>query len=214
MSKPGAALMGERMIVFGGSFNPVHLGHLIMAEDAREQFQADRVLFVPAAQPPHKPAAALAAPEHRIEMLRLAVQDHAAFSVSDLEIRRGGVSYSVDTVEHLRRERPDRALLFLVGGDTLPEIHLWRDVYRLLDLCEVITLVRPGYPPDRLRADGLGLREPWASRLARGVATGHQVDIASSEIRQRIATGRSIRYLVPPAVERYIRVHHLYEQGV
>lgn len=202
--------MSERIGIFGGSFNPVHLGHLVMAQDALEHMGLHRVIFVPAAHPPHKPGAAMAGAADRLEMLKIALSGHPRFEVSDEEIARGGVSYTVDTLRRLREKWPDASLYFIIGGDTIRELHTWRDIDQVLRLAEVVTVGRPGIPLDNLTSENLRLPDPWPARLAANVVGGHLVEISSSDIRSRLARGRSIRYLVPEGVERYISSHRLY----
>lgn len=204
--------MPERIGIFGGSFNPVHLGHLVVAQDALEHMGLNRIIFLPAAQPPHKTAQPLAPASDRLEMLRLAVADDPRFEVSNDEIDRGGVSYTVDTLRRFHERYPTSALYFLVGGDTLRELHTWREIETVLQLAEIVTVGRPGVPLDSLNEKTLRLPDPWPARLAANVVTGHRLEISATDIRGRCVRGRSIRYLVPPAVERYIAAHHLYSQ--
>ncbi len=200
--------MAERLGIFGGSFNPVHTGHLVMAQDAIDHFGLHKVLWIPAAQPPHKTS--LAPAEDRLEMLRLAVQGDARYEVSDEEVARGGVSFTVDTVERLRARRPEAELHLVIGGDTLRELHTWKDIGRLLTLCRVVTVARPGFSADSIDPALLRLPDPWPRTLLANVITGHLVEISASDIRQRISRRQSIRYLVPESVERYIRERGLY----
>ena len=184
--------------IFGGSFNPIHLGHLLLAEQARDVLTLDRVLFIPASQPPHKPSIGLAPAEARLRMVRLAIRDHAAFVASDIELARPGPSYSIDTVTALSRSLPKAALFLLVGQDMLSVT--WMGWDRLKRLCTVVAAGRPGARRARAQRGVRWLEIP-------------PVDISSSDIRARAAAGRSIRYLVPAAVERYIRQHRLYQPG-
>ncbi len=202
--------MAERIGILGGSFNPVHTGHLVMAQDALDHFGLQRVIWMPAAQPPHKPSPLLAPAADRLEMLRLAVQGDARFEVSDDEIQRGGVSYTVDTVRRLREQRPEAEIHLIIGGDTLWELHTWKDIATVRSLCQVVTVARPGSAAERRNPDQLNLPEPWPRTLMANVVTGHLVEISSSDIRQRVSRGQSIRYLVPDAVERYIHSRHLF----
>lgn len=203
--------MAERLGIFGGSFNPVHLGHLIVAQDALEIMGLQRVIFLPAAQPPHK-LPLLASATDRLEMLRLAVADDPRFEVSSDEIDRGGVSYTVDTLRRFRERYPDAALYFLIGGDSLLELHTWREIQTILQLAEIVTVGRPGVPLDAINSETLRLPDPWPERLAANIVRGHRVEISSTDVRGRCARGRSIRYLVPLAVERYIAAHHVYSK--
>ena len=210
MNTPAATgTRAPRTAVFGGSFNPVHLGHLNAALDALEQFELDRVLFVPCACPPHKPPGAMAPAAHRLAMLAIAARDEPRFGVSDIEIRRGGVSYTVDTLRTLRAQSPAADWHFIVGADSLLELHLWREIGALLELCTFVTLARPGFDVAEA-AQRIPLPPPWPERLAARVAEGHRMDIAASDIRRRLAAGRSVRYLVPAGVLEYIQSHGLY----
>jgi nicotinate-nucleotide adenylyltransferase len=187
--------------VMGGTFDPIHLGHLRAAENAREELGLDRVLFVPAARPPHRPDR-FAPPLDRFAMVALATFDHPAFVASDLELRRDGPSYTVDTLRALRAERPDDPLYLIVGSDTFPEMASWREPEALRALCTVAVVARPGDdapsgPEDLSRRGAVSL-------------TGPGLPISASAIRERVREGRSVRYLVPEAVADYIQKRGLY----
>lgn len=198
--------------IFGGSFDPVHLGHLIMAQDAEEAFELDLILFVPAMQPPHKLARDLVTPDQRIDMLRLALGERRNWEVSDAEVRRGGVSYTIDTVRHFAAVYPEAELFFIIGGDSLPELPTWKSIDTLLDACRMITMARPGFDRAKLDAAIESLPARHRGHLAGGITVGHAIDISSTSIRMRVAQQRSIGYLVPEAVEHYIREHGLYRK--
>lgn len=200
----------DRLGILGGTFNPVHIGHLIMAQNALEQFELSRVLFVPSNRPPHKQPPMLADAHHRVAMLELALEDELLFDVCDIEIDRGGVSYTIDTIRHLKRLNPWAEFCFIIGSDTLTELHAWRDTYKILQLTTFITLGRPGAELSSLKADDLKLKDPWPARLLENVATGRLLEVSSSDIRHRVAEGLSIRHLVPTPVEMYIAEHSLY----
>ena len=187
-----------RLGVFGGTFNPIHLGHLLLAETARDALKLDRVLFIPDGRPPHKAAPGLAPGGERLKLIQLAIRDHPAFAVSDIELQRPGPSYSVETVRLLRKQLPDATLFLLMGQDRLAV--RWAAWSELKRLCTVAAVRRPGNR---------------GARRERGVEwlTMPQVDISSSDIRARLRAGRSIRYLVPGPVERYLRQHRLYQRG-
>jgi nicotinate-nucleotide adenylyltransferase len=199
-----------RVGLFGGSFNPVHTGHLVVAQDAAEAFDLDRVVFVPCGNPPHKPSGELAAGEHRAAMIEAAIEGDPRFALSRCELERPGMTYTIDTVRAMRAARPDDSLHFLIGADTLTELHSWKEIGALLGLCEFLTLVRPGFDPARIDPASFGLPGPWPARLLGRTARVHEIGISSRDIRMRLAEGLGIRYLVPDCVERYIGEHHLY----
>jgi nicotinate-nucleotide adenylyltransferase len=189
-----------RLGIFGGTFNPIHLGHLLIAEDAASAFKLDRVVFIPSATPPHKRPRVLAAATDRLRMVKLAIQGNPRFACSDMEVRRGGASYSVETLRQLRGVMPRAQFYFIIGSDSLHELHKWKEAAALPGLCEFICVTRPGERVARTR-----LRKARVHRL-----TGHPADISSSDIRQRLARGGSVRYLVPEAVRRFLERHRLY----
>ncbi len=199
-----------RLGVFGGTFDPVHYGHLLLAESCREQCRLDQVRFTPAAIPPHKQMRELTPAEMRIEMLELAVAGHVAFSVNRYETDRGGVNYTVDTLSHFRHEAPECELFFLLGADMLHDLPKWHQPTRICELATAIVVCRPGVG----RPDFDCLR-PIASpqqiqRISRHQVEMPEIGISSTEIRRRVAAGSSIRYQTPRAVEKYIETHSLY----
>lgn len=204
-------LTAKRIGVFGGSFDPVHMGHLVVAQDAAERLELSEVVFIPAAIPPHKQHLQQVDAKHRLNMLNLAVESDIRFSVSDIELQRGGVSYSIDTVTQLQALRPDAQLFLIVGSDTLVDLHNWYKIDELLGLCEVATFLRPGESDLREIAQKVVLGGRHKERLLGNLVDAHLVGISSSEIRMRIAEGLGIRYLVPPEVEMYIFEHGLYQ---
>lgn len=207
-----------RIGIFGGSFNPVHVGHLIAAECAREQAGLDRVLFVPAAVPPHKQDRTLAPAEQRVEMLHLAVDGHEAFAVSTIEIDRGGVSWTVETLAALRDAHPGDDLVLLLGPDAVADLPGWREPERIVALAELRGLER-----ETLDDLGRSARDPRIAALlgADGVAALlanrirlPAIGIRASDLRVAVAAGRSIRYRTPRAVERYIAAHALFRGDI
>jgi nicotinate-nucleotide adenylyltransferase len=190
--------------LYGGTFDPIHLGHLRAAENAREQLSLDLVAFLPAATPPHRQAP-LSAAADRLEMARLATRPYPAFEAWDTELKREGPSYTVETVEELRKARPDDAFVLLVGADTWPEIPSWREPERLLGMVEVAVVERPGYAKP-------SLEPPFAcARGARSV-DGPGLPLSASAIREHARAGRSVRFLVPDAVADFIAERGLYRQ--
>ncbi len=197
--------------IFGGTFDPVHHGHLLLAECCREQCELDQIWFMPAHVPPHKQGRTLSPAFRRLEMLQLATAGHPSFFVSDIEIERGGVSYTVETLMRVREMHPEAEIFFLMGADSLKDLPTWREAKRICELAVPIVVRRRGSPePDFDSLTGLVL----ATRLATIIE--HQVQMpligfSSTSIRDAVAGGRSIRFLTPHAVEQYIRTHHLYQ---
>jgi nicotinate-nucleotide adenylyltransferase len=202
-----------RLGIFGGSFDPVHYGHLLLAESCREQCGLDAVWFVPAAVPPHKQSRKLSSDADRVEMLRLAIGGHDAFSVSTWEIDRGGVSYTVDTLQKLHDEDPSRELFLLMGADSLADLPTWRKPERICSLA-IPAVVRRNGSPEPDYAILSKLMSPERSALARQhFVETPLIDLSSTEIRNRVAAGKSIRYRTPRAVEKYIETHGLYQNA-
>jgi nicotinate-nucleotide adenylyltransferase len=199
-----------RVGIFGGTFDPVHLGHLILAEQAREQAGLDAVWFIPAPRPPHKDEAGLTRFEQRVEMLELALAGNPAFRVDELEKERTGPSYTVDTLAELHRRYPDDEFFLLVGSDTIRDLKDWYQPRRVLELAGLVVMARPGHviPKDAELRTRVELPEAVPLRLV--VAESPQIDISSRDLRRRAAAGRSIRYFLPRAVEIYILDKHLY----
>jgi len=191
-----------RIGLYGGTFDPIHLGHLRAAETAREELGLDLVAFLPSAVPPHRDAP-LSTAEDRLAMARLATDPYPAFEAWDTELRRPGPSYTVETVASLLAERPHDDFALVVGADTWPEMAGWREPERLLSLVEVAIVDRPGYP-------ATAPRPPFAH--ARGVrrVEGPSLPISATAIRERARRGRSVRFLVPDAVADYIASRGLY----
>jgi nicotinate-nucleotide adenylyltransferase len=193
-----------RLGVFGGTFDPIHLGHLRAAENALESLELDQVAFVPAGTPPHRVLPSSSALD-RYAMTALATASHPRFAVSDAELRREGPSYTVDTVAGLRNESPDAEVFVIVGSDTFPEMATWKEHERLRSLCTVAVVSRPGEAgPDDDRSG----RGGPGSGVAR--VEGPGLEISASAIRGRVRQRKSIRYLVPDAVAEYIAKRALY----
>ena len=192
--------------LLGGTFNPVHEGHLSIAREALRLFALDAVWFIPCAVPPHKPAHNLASNEDRLAMLRLALAGEPRFDALPIEFDRPGKSYTVDTVRALQALHPGDGFVFIIGADTLPELHTWHQPLELLSLVRIVTLARPGFVPD---AVALQLPPPWPARLLADLRTGDPLDVSSRDVRAKIAAGQPLS-LVPEPVQRYIQEHNLY----
>jgi len=192
----------RRIGVFGGTFDPPHLGHLALAEWAREQLRLDRVIFMPAARPPHKRRRRISAAADRVAMTRLAVRGNPAFGVSTLEVRRAGPSYTVDTLRALQRTHPRAAFWLLIGEDSLREFDTWHAPREILRRARLAVAGRPGARATRPRSSAARGRIVWLNNP--------ELQISSSRIRARARAGRSVRYWVPDAVARYIAARGLY----
>jgi len=193
-----------RIGLYGGTFDPIHLGHLRAAENAREQLALDLVAFVPAAVPPHR-GSPLSAAADRLEMTRIATAPYPAFQTWDTELKREGPSYTVETVDELTKARPQDAFVLVVGADTWPEIPGWREPERLLRMVEVAVVERPGFAKPVLSPPFGG------ARGARSV-DGPGLPLSASAIREHARAGRSVRFLVPDAVADYIAERGLYRR--
>ena len=201
-----------RLGIFGGTFDPIHLGHLLLAESCREQARLDRVIFLPTAVPPHKQDRMLTPGTTRAEMIELAIAGNESFAVSRYEVDRGGVNYTVDTLSHFRAEFPEAELFFLMGADMLHDLPTWHDPAGLCRLATPIVVPRPGSVELRLECLA-GLLSPAAIEQVRGnVVQMPEIDISATGIRRRLAESRSIRYQTPRAVEAYIEMHGLYRR--
>ena len=203
---------GRAWGILGGTFDPIHYAHLAIAEQTREELRLAGVLFVPAGMPPHKPGSSISPATDRAAMVVLAVADNPAFEVSRLELERAGPSYTVETIERLRAEPPgpigaDCELVFIVSAEALAGLRAWREPERVLELCRLAVVPRRGYhsPGRAWVAEHFPGREDRVIFLE-GPDLGH----SASDIRRRASSGRSIRYLVPPAVEQYVHDHQLY----
>lgn len=188
--------------IFGGSFDPPHLGHLIVAQDACVGLGLDRVLWMPAAVPPHKQDREVTPPSVRLEMVGAAIAGDARFAVSEAEVRRPGPSWTVETLRGLRASEGDAELLLLLGADQYREFHTWREPEAILELARIVVLSREGEMGDEGPAASLEHRRQPVTRI----------DISSTAIRRRVARGEPIRYLVRPEVEAIIRRENLYRE--
>jgi nicotinate-nucleotide adenylyltransferase len=218
--------LSPKLGILGGTFNPIHYGHLAAAEEIRNRLGLERVLFIPSFIPPHKQEEDVPSFVHRMEMVRLSVAGNPSFEPSDIEIRRGGRSYTIDTIETLRQTCSGPELYFITGIDSFLEIQTWNRWEKLMTLCRFVVLSRPGYRfYDLSRIDFLKYADEKLAELDRGscshavVHSGEVVifleliplyDISSTDIRRRVKEGRSIKYLLPEPVEKYIINNKLY----
>ncbi|BAE84950.1 nicotinate-nucleotide adenylyltransferase [Desulfitobacterium hafniense] len=198
----------KRIGIMGGTFDPLHYGHLVAAEMARHEFALEKVIFIPTGNPPHKVGRRVTSPGDRYEMVKRAVQDNSFFEVSDLEIQRKGYSYTVDTLKELHELYPQHELYFITGADAFREIFTWREVQSVLSLSHFIGASRPGFDP-------LEFLEELKRDYPEFLPNMHLFDvpalaISSTDIRSRVKEGKPIRYLLPESVRLYIEKTGLY----
>jgi nicotinate-nucleotide adenylyltransferase len=196
--------------ILGGTFDPIHKGHLAVAEEVRLRLHLDEVLFIPVGHPWRKADSLILPAAHRVEMVRLAIADRPSFRLSSIEVNREGPSYTVDTLEELRSARGGDDIYFIVGWDSLTDLLNWRAPDRIIRLCHLVAVPRPGYLPPDLQS--LAAIIPGISERVL-LLDGPEVDVSASQIRERVASGFPISGLVPEAVEQYIREHGLYLAG-
>ena len=188
----------KRIGILGGTFNPIHIGHLTVAQMAAEKMGLDKVIFIPSNLPPHKSGKNVASARNRYQMIKLAIKGNSSFSVSDFEIKKPGKSYSIDTVEHLRQCYPrGTKFYFLIGSDLLPTLHKWKQTRKILKIASFVSVNRPGFKSKAPRIKVKSINIP-------GLQT------SSSFVRQRITSGKTVRYLVPDSVLDYIQRKKLY----
>jgi len=187
-----------RIGILGGTFNPVHIGHLILAEEAREKLGLDKIIFIPTALPPHKDNLNIAPAADRLKMLKLAIKGNKYFTVSDVEIRRQGRSYTIDTLKELKRKHSHDELYFIIGSDLLKYLNEWKDLNEIIKMVKFVAATRPGFPLEQIPS----YIETLAIRA---------VDVSGFEVRQCVAANKSFGYLVTDRVFDYIKKRKLYK---
>ncbi|WP_277995559.1 nicotinate-nucleotide adenylyltransferase [Desulfitibacter alkalitolerans] len=207
-----AAKKIKRLGIMGGTFDPVHYGHLVTAETARAQFNFDKVVFVPSGYPPHKIGQKITEARHRYLMTVLAVTTNIFFEVSRIEIDRQGYSYAIDTVSQIKEKYGQEwEIYFITGADAVLEILTWKNIKTLIEMCTFVAATRPGFD-----LSVLDNKLEQISSLAKDKFLTFEVpalSISSTDIRQRVASGKPIKYLLPESVERYIFTNNLYKEG-
>ncbi len=202
--------VGQKIGIFGGTFNPIHIGHLIIAEAAREEYGLDKIIFVTASHPPHKSQVGIATNENRQKMVELAIADNPHFESSDVELQRQGPSYTVDTLRYFHEIFPDDTeFYFIVGTDTLLQLHTWKYIDELMELCSFLAALRPHYD-ENLNEVIRELSEQYQGKIY--CLHTPELEISATDLRERLQQGKSIRYLVPAAVEKWLREHNVYEE--
>jgi nicotinate-nucleotide adenylyltransferase len=189
--------------ILGGTFDPIHWGHLLLAEQARETGMLDEVWFIPAGIPPHKQHLNITSTKHRVQMVQLAIQSNPFFTLSMIEITRPGLSYMIDTLQILREKHPFYQFFLLIGTDMVKDLQKWYKIKEILQISRVIALGRVGFSTEEVPA--------YVSQSVIWITDGINTNISSTLIRERVSRGWSIRYMVPKKVWQYIKEHHLYE---
>jgi nicotinate-nucleotide adenylyltransferase len=194
-------ILRQKIGILGGTFDPIHLGHLILAEQLAEKYGLEEIIFIPSASPPHKNNKKVSSAQDRFKMTGLAIEDNPLFSISDIELKRKGKSYTVITVQKLKKLYPKSKLFLLCGSDVLNELKTWRSPDEIYKLIKVIIGVRPGY--NKIKKDNKYAKKSIIEQI-------NGLEVSSTEIRERVKKGKSIRYLVPAKVEEYIKAKGLY----
>jgi len=194
--------------VFGGSFNPVHSGHLLLAEYIREEFKLDKIVFIPAKKPPHKVDSDLATAQHRYNMVQIAISNNPFFEVSDTELNREGLSYTADTLVEMREENPDKKFFFICGADSIINLSTWHNVNEIFKFADVIAAGRAEASDIEFQNMIQWYQEQYNAKIFCSGAP--LIEISSTGVRNRIKEGKSIRYMVPEMVYNYIQLHRLY----
>lgn len=203
--------MSRKTALFGGTFDPPHLGHLILAESLASEAGLDRVIFIPTGRPPHKPAQQIIPSEHRCRMVSLAIADNPSFEISRWEVDQPTPNYTITTTAHFRRELPDDELYWLIGCDSLAELPTWRQFEQLISQIEILTAWRGGFDVDRALGQlAAKLSPPALNKLKANIIRTPMIELSSSDIRRRVSRSQDIRYLVPEPVRQYINAQGLY----
>ncbi len=203
--------MSQRIGLYGGSFDPIHHGHLIAARSIAERLELCRVVLIPSARPPHKRDWILSDASHRLSMAKLAVAGDGLLEVSDVEMHRSGPSYTIDTVAEFRRHLGSGVeLIWIIGADSLPELPTWHRIAELVKQVRIVTATRPGWKPPAMDSLTAAVGPDAAKSLLEDCIETPAIDISSTDIRARVAAGRSVRYLTPPEVASYIVQHRLF----
>ena len=195
--------MSEKIGILGGTFDPPHLGHLVLAQEISEKLRLNRVIFIPSAVPPHKTADEVSLAEYRLEMIKLAIKENKFFFISDIELKRKGPSYTIDTIRELKKVYAKAELFLLIGSDMLEEMLSWREPQEIYRSIKVVIGLRPGF--NKIDPHNQFAKDSQIVEIT-------SLDISSTLIRNKIKKGESIKYLVPPKVEDYIRDKKLYQE--
>ncbi|WP_427339004.1 nicotinate-nucleotide adenylyltransferase [Caloranaerobacter sp. DY30410] len=199
----------KRIGIMGGTFDPIHIGHLVIAEEIRNEFKLDKIIFIPAGNPPHKDNKKITSARHRYIMTLLATISNPHFEVSTIEIEKKETTYTIDTIKTLRKACNNNVeLYFITGADSILELHTWKNIGELLKLCNFIAATRPGFEIAKLERKIQEINNEYGANIYPTIVTALQ--ISSTEIRTRIKEGRTVKYLLPEMVEKYIYKNNLY----
>ncbi|MBI1870263.1 MAG: nicotinate-nucleotide adenylyltransferase [Chlamydiae bacterium] len=199
-----------RIGLFGGTFDPIHMGHLVLAEQVREEMRLDKIIFIPSAHPPHKKNETLSLASRRLKMVELAIQGNSGFEVSRIELDRKAPSYSLDTVKAFKKKYPKDSLFFILGSDSLFGMYHWYRVEELIQLCHFVIVPRPGFSLEDVKNVSLHLSQRGFKKVTRYFVRMPEIGISSTEVRKKVAGGLSVRYLVPEKVFKFIQRKKLY----
>jgi len=200
----------KRIGISGGTFDPIHYGHLIIAEEIRETMELEKMVFIPSANPPHKVGIGVTNATHRYNMVKMATESNPWFAVSSIEMERGGYSYTVDTLVQLKQiYGEDTVLFFMTGADVIPELVTWKNFEKLFSLCEFVAVLRPGFNRESLIKEIEFLKSHFMAKIH--IVDAPLIGISSTIIREKVRNGKSIKYLVPENVEEYITENGLYK---
>ncbi len=199
----------KRIGISGGTFDPIHNGHLIISEEIRETHNLDKIIFVPTGKPPHKPGHMVTMPEHRFNMVKMAVSTNYCFDVSRIELDREGYIYTIDTMNFLKQQyEKETDFFFIAGSDVVWDLPKWKDPKGLFEICDFIVATRPGFDTVQLVKEADRLKREYNARIT--ITKTPLIDISSSDIRERVQERRTIKYLVPECIEEYIKNNGLY----
>lgn len=208
--KKERSIIVKKVGILGGTFNPIHMGHLIMAELALEQFQLEKVIFMPSKNPPHKQGAFIASDEHRKQMIELSIKGNKKFELSTLELEREGITYTVDTLNYLVNNFPEEEYYFIIGADSLFQLETWKEPKKILGLANIVAATRYHIAVEVMKEQVRYLENTYTGKIE--ILDIPTIELSSKSIRERIESGKTIRYFTPEKVHEYILANKLYQK--